>query len=248
MELKLMTYNIQHGCLHLRKPEHIIDLPAMAEAIRGENPDIVVLNEVCGLGDGSVRYRTAQAEAIAACLGYHCFFGRSIMEQGKNPYGNAVLSRYPIVEAAVIPIPDAKPGIESRTITRCVIDIEGTPFVVFGSHFGLCAEEHRAAVATVLQVTAAETLPFAFMGDLNMTPDDPNLAPLFEALASKDTTPDGAFSFPSHDPDCRIDYIFTSPCMKIRETVVVPVVVSDHRPVTAVVEVPDLAECGGKCR
>lgn len=99
----------------------------MAEVIRGEDPDVVVLNEVCGLGDGSPRYRTAQAETIAGILGYHCYFGRSIRERGVNPYGNAVLSKYPIVEAAVIPIPDAKPGIESRTVTRCVLDVAENP-------------------------------------------------------------------------------------------------------------------------
>jgi len=130
-----MSFNIQHGFDHKTKAG--ICFGTMADVIRKINPDIVGLNEVRGRGN-SAEY-TAQAETLAAMLGYHCYFGRSIYVSGTEPYGNAVLSKYPIVSAGIIRIPDPVPcgsHVESRTITRAKVELpDGNRFAAYTSHF-----------------------------------------------------------------------------------------------------------------
>ena len=74
MNLRVMTYNIQHGHVHLS--DHI-DLTKTADVIRESGAEIIGLNEVRGQGQKYETY-TAQVEQMAAYLGYHCYFGRSI--------------------------------------------------------------------------------------------------------------------------------------------------------------------------
>lgn len=61
MKLKVMTYNIQHGNVHLGSG---IDLTKVAEVVRQSGADVIGLNEVRGRGESSGYF--AQAEALAA--------------------------------------------------------------------------------------------------------------------------------------------------------------------------------------
>jgi len=236
MNITVMTYNIQHGHIHLSDPGRI-DLTGTAAVIRDCGADIIGLNEVRGLGEHPDY--TAQVEQMAAYLGFHCFFGRSIYVGGHNPYGNAVLSRWPIAEAKVHHIPDPAAslrgrGFEHRSILRAVVELpEGGELAVFSSHFGLTPEEQRNAVTLASALTAAERLPFVLMGDFNVTPDDPVLAPLDESLTVTHGFLEGQFSHPSHAPKDRIDYIYASPGMNVLDAKILPVMPSDHRPVVA---------------
>ena len=68
-KLRIMTYNIQHGHVHLDK---YIDLTKVCDVIKEYDPDIIGLNEVRGRGTN--KDYTAQVETMAAYLGYHCYF------------------------------------------------------------------------------------------------------------------------------------------------------------------------------
>ena len=240
MNLRVMTYNIQHGKVHLAEPK-CIDLNVTCAVIREESPDILVLNEVYGAGD--LANFTGQAEQMAAALGMHAYFGRSIYVGGCGPYGNAVLSKYPILEARVIRIPDpiftdpaeaAATYVEPRTVTRCVVELPaGKTLAVYGSHFGLSEKEGQNAAALVTTLLRDETLPFVFMGDLNMTPDHPFLAPLFASIENTDRFLAGGKTYPSDNPTEKIDYIFLGGCAHAADAHIRPVVASDHFPVIA---------------
>lgn len=249
MKLRVMTYNIQHGHVHLQ--DHI-DLTKTCDVIRAYDPDIIGLNEV--RGRGAREDYTAQVEAMAAYLGYHGYFGRSILFDGVNPYGNAVLSRYPIVEASVIPIPDpvdtsaCTEYFEPRSLCRCVVEVPGegersgfagpvVPVAVYASHFGLndCEQEH--AVSTAAAALRGEALPFVLMGDFNMQPDNPLLAPLNGQLRSADAFLEGKMSFPSDRPSIKIDYIYASQGVRLLAADIPQVIASDHCPVWADIEV-----------
>ena len=236
MNLTVMTYNIQHGHVHLSDPGRI-DLTETAEVIRQSGADLIGLNEVRGRGDHPDY--TAQVEQMAAYLGFHCVFGRSIYVGGNNPYGNAVLSRYPLAESKVFHIPDPPAAeqvsrFEHRSILRAVAELpDGTKFTVFSSHFGLTPPEARNAVTLASALTAAETLPFVLMGDFNVTPDDHVLAPLNERLTTTHALLEGKFSHPSHDPRDRIDFIYASPGIAVRSADIIASTASDHRPVVA---------------
>ncbi|MCR4904509.1 MAG: endonuclease/exonuclease/phosphatase family protein [Clostridiales bacterium] len=238
MDIRVMTFNIQHGHVHLSDPGRI-DLSVMADVIRDAGADIIGLNEVRGRGERPDY--TAQTEAMAAILGYHGYFGRSFYVGGWNPYGNAVLSRWPIVEAKVFRIPDPAlkadaPRFEPRSILRAVIDLpDGGRFAVYASHFGLSHVEAEHAASLAASLTAEEPLPFALMGDFNVTPDDPVLAPLDASLCETHSilTSRGELSHPSHAPADLIDFIYTARSVTVKDVHVHTVVASDHCPVVA---------------
>ena len=246
MKLRFMTYNIQHGLDYLKQKElaqkgkgwpEAIDLPKMAEVIRREEADIVGLNEI--RGKGSVPWYTNQAEQLAALLGYHCYFARAITFK-EGPYGNAILSRFPLQGAETVPIPDPPVKDEDAYYeTRCVLRArfaEAGGFTVLVSHFGLAKAEARSAVETVCGLLKKENGPVVLMGDFNLQPDSPILAPLMDAM--DDTArlfAQPLKSWPSDHPDQKIDYIFIKGACGL-EADIPPVIASDHRPHTALVE------------
>ena len=246
MNLKLMTYNIKSG-YPLGRATAKTNVSGAAEVIRASGAEIIGLNEVHGCGKPDTLFPFAQAERIASSLGYHCFFGRSIMEHGCDPYGNAIISKYPIVEAKVIPIPEPENKencrhYEARTICRCVIEIpdgEGgfKYLAVYSSHYGLSAPEHACAVKTTLETIAEEKLPYVFMGDLNMQPDNPIIAPLFDAMRDTEHLLEEKLTFPSDVPNCKIDYLFTSDGIGHISAEVLNTLASDHRPIVCDVEI-----------
>jgi len=245
MELRFMSYNIQHGIDYLRQRELLqkgqgdleaIDLPLMAEVIRRAGADIVGLNEI--RGRGSTPYYTDQAEQLAALLGYHCYFAQAITFP-EGPYGNAILSRFPLRAAQTIPIPD--PAVKDEDAyyeTRCVLRArfaQAGGFTVLVSHFGLAKAEARSAVETVLGLVRQEQGPVILMGDFNLEPDSPILAPLMGEM--EDTAklfPCPLLSFPSDQPQTKIDYILVKSAQAL-EADIPPAVASDHRPHTALV-------------
>ena len=144
MQIRFMTFNIQHGINYLKQKEmqcddshDLIDLELMASVIREQNADIIGLNEVRGRG-ADADY-TAQVEQLAALLDYHCYFACALKFGGKNPYGNAILSRFPLQEVQTVAIPDPEVQDEDAYYeTRCVLRAsfaEGNGFTVLITHF-----------------------------------------------------------------------------------------------------------------
>lgn len=247
MQLSFMTYNIQHGLDYLRwqrdedyRRRDMGDLPLMAEAIRRCKADIVGLNEV--RGRGVVPQYTAQAEELAAMLGYHAYFAPAVYFEGQGPYGNALLSKYPIISAERILIPD--PPVrdedtyyETRCLLRAQLPVAGG-ITVYVCHFGLARAEARNAVETLISQLDGQNGPCVFMGDLNLTPDSDILSPIFSRLqdtAAAFTHPQ--LSFPSDQPDRKIDYIFASRDIKVLSAEIPEIIAADHRPHTALLEI-----------
>lgn len=233
MKLKVVSFNVQHF-ENFNTGE--IDYDSFAEAIRGIDADIIGLNEVRGLGS-AIDYE-AQAEIMAGKLGLHCFFAEAVKFAGANPYGNAILSRFPILSARVIPIPDPEPKAcdgyyETRCMLKVTLDVAGG-LDVYVSHFGLNRDEHENASDTVCGNVGGRCI---FMGDLNVTPESDILDPIRNIL--EDTANDGEemLSFPSDIPEKKIDYIFIGEGIRKISASILPLVVSDHRPYCAEFEI-----------
>ncbi len=230
--MKIMTFNTQH-CLNYI--ERYIDFDIMARAITEQNADVVGLNEMRGLGlDPDYQ---AQVEMLSRLTGLkYYYFAEAIKFKGENPYGNGLLSRYPIERAETIMIPDPDPKTGNRYYeTRCVLKarLEGG-LCVMVSHFGLNDDEAVSAVKTV--VDNLEDEKCVFMGDLNFRPDCPILKPIQDRM--KDTAEAFAepkLSFPSDKPDRKIDYIFVSRDIEVIEADIPKIIASDHRPHTATI-------------
>ncbi len=231
MQWKIMTFNIQHGFDYIKKDS--INLAQVANAIRAEAPDLVLLNEV--RGDGIAEDYTDQTGTLAALLGWHGYFAQAFDVPNGGPYGNAVLSPHPFT-AETIPIPTpSEKGCEPRCIVRAAFETDAGAFVVFGSHFGLSMAEQQNAVQTVCRCIDAEAHPYVVMGDFNAVPQDAVLAPLFARMqdtAAVFADPD-ARSFPSDHPTIKIDYIFAHRSLSVKWAEILPIAVSDHRPYAA---------------
>ncbi len=229
MNLIAMTYNICSG-KNLAGERNLAYAASVINEIR---PDFVTINEVrCHTADAPVH----QANETGRLTGYYPVFGKSIDVSGGD-YGNAFLTHWPLIEAEVVHIPDRKyqdkGSYEHRTLLRCVVEVRGRRITVIGTHFGLMQEEKESAVETALEIVGKEENPVVLMGDLNMSPDDPILQPLFKALHDTGNRTAEIKTFPSDAPRVKIDYIlhtgeFTGLSLKSMDTQC-----SDHRPLIA---------------
>lgn len=233
MKLKVTSYNILH-CEDFLKEK--IDYDAFAEAIKNMNPDVIGMNEVHG--EGNIEEYKEQAEILGKKLGYNYYFAKACVLDGGNPFGNAMLSRLPVKSCVTVPIPDPDPrGYDDYYETRCLLKMVTAtdPEITFLiTHFGLNPDEQENAVKVIL-----ENIPenrCVFMGDLNVRPDNAMLDPIRARLkdAAGGEVP---LTFPSDKPDRKIDYIFVSDDIKVDSFWVEDLILSDHRPVSAEIEV-----------
>ncbi len=229
--MKIMSFNTQH-CLNYL--EQKIDFDIMARAIKECGADIIGLNEMRGECVQAADYadQTAILSRLTEIENY--YFAEAIKFGGSKPYGNAMLSKLPIISAETIIIPDPSPKkYDGYYETRCVLKakLEGDITVLI-THMGLNPDEQENAVKTILENIAPERC--VLMGDFNMTPENPILNPIRERMvdaAKYFDTP--KLSFPSDKPDRKIDYIFVSPDVEIIEADIPAIIAADHRPHTA---------------
>lgn len=233
MKLKAMTYNICSGKNMARRR----DLEFAASVIREAAPDFVTLNEV--------RRNTSdigpvdQAWELGRLTGYFPVFGRSIDIMG-GEYGNALLTRLPLMACEVIHIPDpprtGEGFYEHRSVLKCRLSAGGKPLTVLCTHFGLMPSEHENAVRTVLGILEGVSGPVMLMGDLNLTPDAPALAPIMAKIHDVSEGRPLQLTFPSDTPEIKIDYIFCSDEIRPLSVRSVDTTNSDHRPLIAEIE------------
>lgn len=229
-----MTFNTQH-CLNF--VEKKIDFQIMADAINSIDPEIVGLNEMRDRGP-DVEFDD-QTSALSELTGmkYH-YFAKAMEFEGGNPYGNALLSKLPILSSQTIPVPDPEPKTGSEYYeTRCLLKVKlAGEITVLVIHFGLNPDEQRNAVDTVLKNIEKEKC--ILMGDFNVIPDDDVLKPIRSCMTDVAECFDKPLlSFPSDKPDRKIDYIFVSPDVKIISADIPGIIASDHRPHTATVSI-----------
>ena len=226
MKIKIMSFNTQH-CLNYL--EQRIDYPAMARAISDCGADIVGLNEMRDAGEREDF--EAQTEILSSLTGLdNYYFAKAIEWRGANPYGNGLLSRYPITHAETVPVPDpAERRYNGHYETRCLLKARlSCGLTVLVIHFGLNPDEQENAVETILG--ALENEKCILMGDFNVTPDNPVLNPIRERM--KDVSIgfcEGVPTFPSDKPTIKIDYIFVSPDIEVESSCVPEIIASDHR-------------------
>ncbi|MCF0136023.1 MAG: endonuclease/exonuclease/phosphatase family protein [Lachnospiraceae bacterium] len=271
MSYKIMTFNIQHGVDYNKRlaagkalkfdlaaltPEQMeefkkqkphkedpsfIDLEQVGRTIAQQGPVFCALNEVRNASHDECY--TDQARAIAAAAGMpYFYFAEAIYLGGKGPYGNALVSAWPILSAETVKIPDPEVKDEPAYYeTRCLLKAtletpEGGKLNVMVTHMGLAKAEARNAVATVL-ANLDPDIPTILMGDFNLEPDHEILAPIHETFRSVgDLLPAGTKTYPSDAPDIKIDYIFAHGNVRFVSAEVPAVIVSDHLPHTAVIE------------
>jgi endonuclease/exonuclease/phosphatase family metal-dependent hydrolase len=169
MRLRVLSYNI-HKCIggvdRRYQPERI------AEVIRAQEPDVLLLQEVdanCGRSKFD-----HQVDLLGELTGmrYRTWFP-NVDVRGGGHYGNAILSRYPLIESSNIDL--SIRFKKKRSVLHGVIrvrhdDVDRTVHV-YNMHLGLARFERRIQLRTFLDSHPFANLhhdtPIVVGGDLN---------------------------------------------------------------------------------
>jgi endonuclease/exonuclease/phosphatase family metal-dependent hydrolase len=167
--MRVLTYNI-HGW---RTVAGLPNLDAVAQVIAATNADVVGLNEVFypRMVEGASQ---PALEALAALLGMHFVFGPCLRWPAQNDmpadaYGNALLSRWPILASAahhLTPVPDR----EQRGLLEARIELPtGKTFTAYVTHLDQNDEESRLIQLRALRTWTVRdrNRPHLIMGDFN---------------------------------------------------------------------------------
>ncbi len=225
--LRVLAYNIHHG----EGMDGKIDLGRIADLIVTLDPDLVALQEVDRLVErtGGVD----QAEELGRLTDLTPVFGAFMQYQG-GEYGMAVLSRWHIVEANNIRLPD---GDEPRTSlsVRVRSPETGQDVIFTGIHFYRTEEERLAQAQQTVEKLELEEAPVILAGDFNSEPGSAVME-----MMSRDweilNKGDDRLTFPSFAPDREIDFIMVraeSGLEAVSHRVLDESIISDHRPIFA---------------
>jgi endonuclease/exonuclease/phosphatase family metal-dependent hydrolase len=237
--VRVLCYNIHYG----QGTDGRYDIARLAEVIRSTKPDLVALQEV----DVGVRRsgQVHQAQRLADLTGMAVRFGPTQHYEG-GLFGNAVLSRLPILDVSIHPLPYTESTAARTTYPRgaVAVTVEGPhrqPLRFVSTHFQHNVPEDRLAEARAINqlfATDENVIPTILAGDMNA---EPNSEPIAELLTRWHGTSDDPATptAPSTQPRSRIDYVFYRPAahFELIESQVIPeAVASDHRPVFAILE------------
>lgn len=154
--LTIATYNIHGavGCDGRFAPERIVQVLQEIDA------DIVALQEV---PLGGLHFPNV-LEMLCEATG---FYGAEAptFEISYRRYGNAVVSRFPIVSQRAINLSFGKR--EPRGALDADIDCHGHPLRVVATHLGLRPAERRDQIRRLLQVFDTDQMPVVLLGDVN---------------------------------------------------------------------------------
>ncbi len=223
--VRVLTFNILHGAT----TNGSFHLDKIASVIKEANPDLVAMQEV--------DYKTNRAKKydLATELGWRTkmapLFGIAMPFDGGG-YGEAILSKMPIIASQNVPLPHS-PGNEPRTALQVLVELgTGDTISFIGTHL-----EHQknnpdriAQVKKINAVFAHGKYPAILSGDLNATPESQPIA-ILKTIWTDSFGNNPEFTFPSNQPDRKIDYIMYRPSNRwkvVENRVICDKIASDH--------------------
>lgn len=260
--VRVLTYNIKGADggdgRNAGPDKDRLALEPIAILIEGNAPDLVALQEIAVFGSGELI--VDQVAYLAERLGmYHAFGpvegGERLLGgyvRGRDFWGNAVLSRYPIVRRVVHEFA-AERGRDTRSALETRIDLGGASVSFLSVHLSYVWQTTFRQSQELAAICAALAGPVIVAGDLNASAGSAELSPLAAVLDDVFTRAGIAcgdrarYSFPD-GPACErdLDHIFISPEVRVlgARVCVDQTRASDHNPVCAELLVPVLASQG----
>ncbi|MCA9141455.1 MAG: endonuclease/exonuclease/phosphatase family protein [Planctomycetaceae bacterium] len=239
-KLRVLCYNIHYG----QGMDGAYDIERLAAVINRVKPDLVALQEV----DVGVKRsgRIHEAQLLGKMTGLAVRFGPTQHYEG-GLFGNAVLTRFPILDVVIQPLPYTESTPELVTYPRAAIAVtvrgpDDRPLRFISTHFQHNVPADRVAEAQAINSLFADnetSIPTILAGDMNATPDSEPIRILLEQWTNASDDPP-APSAPSINPRSRIDYIFYRNAPQFRVTAAIVIdeaMASDHRPVQADFEI-----------
>ncbi len=157
-------------------------------------------------------------------------------------WGNAILSRYPIVSAENIPLPpDDVLLLRGHLVVE--IDVDGTILTVIDTHFSEKddQDEIRAFQSSAILSTWNNRPLTIIMGDLNSLPESRAIELLLEAGLidiSREIGEQPIYTYSSFNPDHQIDYIFVTSDLGYSDFSIPDTKASDHLPLAVTITLP----------
>ena len=240
--VRVLTYNIHAG----KDAEQRPNIAEVAALIDASDADIVMLQEV--------DRRTTRAGGadhfaeLEQLTGMHAAFGKSLDYQGGD-YGIAVLSRWPIDSATTVSLkvepPQERSGVshEPRVGLHVVVRAPSGSLHVLNTHIdaggpGTYRRQEVIGLLARIRNAVPAGVPLVFGGDLNARPGTDEIAAVSLALTDAHAAcgQGPGETFPAHQPDRRIDYVFfrQARCLHAR---VLDSDASDHRPLLVTLEI-----------
>lgn len=217
--------------------DHVYDPERVARVIELGAADLVALQEV-DFGRGSVQ-GVPVIEQLAHRLGMGCHFTHT-REGKRGRFGNAVLTAHPFQLVAEGMLPRRRD--EARAVQWLRVVAPGFQLQLMNTHLSVSLRERRAQIQALLgaewAVQALQGLPLVICGDLNSSP----LSTVYRQLARdlRDVQrgrPRTRATWPSRLPFWRIDHMFVSPQLTVRDVAVLDAGLSrsasDHLPLVA---------------
>lgn len=248
--VRIVTFNIHHGV----GADGRHDLPRLARLLASAEADVICLQEV-DRHYGQRSEEVDQALLLSRALDMQLAWGPSIDEERagderRRQYGNALLSRLPILISDVHRLPGSG---EPRTALRTMVELDGGALWVTATHLSVGEQEQRAAQVAALAALHTEPMETGvIVGDFNSPPDAPELDALRQrftdawqlAQARGDQAGwrvwrrDQGDTFPSSGARRRIDQVWVSPGVAVAAAQVLDAEgASDHLPVVVDLEV-----------
>jgi len=229
--VRLMTYNLHNGF----NTEGYLAMEDIAQVIEESEPDIVALQEVSR--GWVINGRLDMLSWLSERLDMPYVFGPTA-----DPFwGNAILSRYPIVEHAHYDLPPRDLPV-LRGFTVVLVDLgNGDRLQVIATHF------HHVEGDTGIRLLQSRAIVnfwggdgrTVLVGDLNAHPHAPEIeilrqAGLVDVVARIEPPP--VYTWPSVNAHRRLDYIWVSQDLKVTGIRVPLSNASDHLPVVAEID------------
>ncbi len=233
--IRILSYNIHHA--NPPSKPNIIDIEAIANVIKKQQPDLVALQEIDVYTDRSGK-NLNEADEIARLTGMQAYFAKAI-DYGGGEYGVAILSKYPMEKMTNNPLPTADgTGGEHRTLATAVINLPGNKKIVFAcTHLDAQKNDTNRLlqIQKIADILEGEKLPVIIAGDFNATPNS-NVINTLDKYFTRTCINNCGFTIPVIIPTKTIDFIAYKPSDKfivIEQKVIDEQYASDHRPVLA---------------
>jgi len=213
--------------------DEIFNLDRLVQDIKENDPDILGLNEV-DLGALKTSFIDLPSY-FAHKLNMYYFYGYTFYKH----YGNVILSKYPILEAEIIPLPITDQSNEPRSLIKAKFQINSSIWTVYVTHLSTSSDDRLIQVPYIINEIQKEISfeNIIWMGDFNLEPSSTEYS-LINSTSTLNFTDSYRFlnSDPgytshfdeNHIPRKRIDYILCSPDLIPQISEVYCSISSDH--------------------
>lgn len=251
MKVKILCLNLYRGGLFWEN---------IQKFFLREKPDILCLQEVFN-GDDKQPINFQSISRLRSLFPSYSFYYSpelcEIWPNGRGDGGNAVFSRFPIIEKSTIFLHRTyqrivRPKLEDdfshypKNMQQVVVDIGGKKLNVFNLH-GVWGKDgvdnpERLRTSKIIVKEIKGKVPALLMGDFNMKPDTQSIFNIEEHTTNVfkgdlETSFNMKHKTNPGYATAVVDMFFTSPDLKIVSKSCPDDDVSDHKPLVAVIEI-----------